>query len=57
MGISAIPWGQPVFEFGSKQSKKGSSSVFIPKGKIALVFLKNYWCFRKSINITTKWQP
>jgi len=39
---SAIPWDDLVTEFGLEQAKKGPSSIFSPKGKIALMFLKNY---------------
>jgi hypothetical protein len=39
---SAIPWDALVNEFGLKHSKKGPATTFSPKGKIALMFLKNY---------------
>lgn len=38
----AIAWDALVTEFGLKQSKKGPTTIFSPKGKIALMFLKNY---------------
>ena len=41
---SAIPWTDLVKEFGIKESIKGPSSYFSPKGKIALMFLKHYAC-------------
>lgn len=39
---TAIPWDDLVKEFGLKQAKKGPDSIFSPKGKIGLMFLKNY---------------
>jgi len=40
----AIPWDNLVKGFGIKESNKGPSSYFSPKGKIALMFLKHYAC-------------
>jgi len=39
---SAIPWNELVNALGLRSSKKGPSTIFSPKGKIALMFLKNY---------------
>ncbi len=38
----AIPWDDLVNSFGLKESKKGPASIFPPKGKLALMFLKHY---------------
>jgi len=38
----AIPWDELVKALRLQSSKKGPSSIFSPKGKIALMFLKNY---------------
>ena len=38
----AIPWDDLVKSLGLKPAKKGPLSIFSPKGKIALMFLKNY---------------
>ena len=38
----AVPWDDLVASFGLKESKKGPRSIFPPKGKLALMFLKNY---------------
>lgn len=38
----AIPWDDLVKVLGLKPGKKGPSSIFSSKGKIALMFLKNY---------------
>ena len=38
----AIPWDGLVITLGLKPAKKGPSSIFSSKGKIALMFLKNY---------------
>ena len=38
----AIPWDDLVKDFGIKESMKGPSSYFSPKGKLALMFLKHY---------------
>lgn len=38
----AIPWDELVKALGLRPSKKGPLSIFSPKGKIALMFLKNY---------------
>jgi hypothetical protein len=39
---SAIPWRQLVKSFNIKVHKKGPMSIFSPRGKLALMFLKNY---------------
>jgi hypothetical protein len=39
-----IPWDNLVKQFGLKNNAKGPSSIFSPRGKIALMFLKNYAC-------------
>ena len=39
---TAIPWEELVASFGVKESRKGPTSFFSPKGKIALMFLKHY---------------
>ena len=41
---SAIPWDALINSFGLKENKKGPQSIFSPKGKIALMFLKHYAC-------------
>jgi len=38
----AIPWDGLVEQFGIKQERKGPTTIFSPKGKVALMFLKNY---------------
>lgn len=38
----AVPWDDLVAAFRLKEAKKGPSSIFSPKGKLALMFLKNY---------------
>lgn len=38
----AIPWEDLVKVFGLKDSIKGPQSIFSPKGKLALMFLKHY---------------
>ena len=37
-----IPWDALVQSFGLSDAKKGPSSIFSPKGKLALMFLKHY---------------
>ncbi len=39
---NAIPWDEMVKTFGLRDHKKGPVSQFSPRGKIALMFLKNY---------------
>lgn len=39
-----IPWDDLVRVFKLKESKKGPDSIFSPRGKIALMFLKHYAC-------------
>ena len=38
----AIPWVELVKAFKIKDSRKGPSCIFSPRGKLALMFLKNY---------------
>lgn len=38
----SIPWQELVSAFGLKENKKGPDGIFSPRGKIALMFLKNY---------------
>lgn len=38
----AVPWEDTVAALGIKEAKKGPKSIFSPKGKIALMFLKHY---------------
>lgn len=38
----AIPWQALIKTLGLKDSKKGPQSIFSPRGKIALMFLKHY---------------
>jgi hypothetical protein len=38
----SIPWGELVEEFKLKGSVKGPESIFSPRGKLALMFLKHY---------------
>ncbi len=40
--FASIPWGNLVRQFGLKKFRKGPQSIFCPRGKIALMFLKNY---------------
>ena len=40
--FEAIPWRNLVSQFGLKEYHKGPQSIFCPRGKIALMFLKNY---------------
>jgi len=37
-----IPWDNLVEAFGLSNSKKGPATIFSPKGKLALMFLKHY---------------
>jgi len=39
---TSIPWDELVECFGLKEKKKGPQSIFSPRGKIALMFLKHY---------------
>lgn len=39
---TAIPFAELVKHFKIKESKKGTKTIFSPKGKIALMFLKHY---------------
>ena len=38
----AVPWEDMVTALGLMEAKKGPKSIFSPKGKIALMFLKHY---------------
>jgi len=38
----AIPWNELVKNFGLRKYNKGPESISCPKGKLALMFLKNY---------------
>lgn len=38
----AIPWKELVSTFGLKEKRRGRPYLFSPKGRIALMFLKNY---------------
>jgi hypothetical protein len=38
----AVPWDELVRSFDLEESKKGPRSIFSPRGKLALMFLKNY---------------
>ena len=40
----ALPWQDLVTAFKLKSNNKGPDSIFSPRGKIALMFLKNYSC-------------
>jgi hypothetical protein len=40
----AIPWNELVKVLGLKDSIKGPQSIFSPRGKLALMFLKHYAC-------------
>lgn len=40
----AIPWQELVNTLGLKDASKGKSSIFSPRGKLALMFLKHYAC-------------
>jgi len=40
----SIPWDNLVKSFGLKEKVKGPDCIFSPKGKLALMFLKNYTC-------------
>ena len=39
---ASVPWDELVKSFGLKSSVKGPTSIFSPRGKLALMFLKNY---------------
>ena len=41
MVYTALPWDRLVDGFGLKEHKKGPRSIFSPRGKIALMFLKH----------------
>ena len=40
----ALPWKALVKTFGLGQNKRGPKSIFSPRGKIALMFLKHFAC-------------
>lgn len=40
----AIPWDILVTTFGLQESSKGPSTIFSPRGKLALMILKHYSC-------------
>jgi hypothetical protein len=40
----AIPWDSLVTTFGLQESSKGPSTIFSPRGKLALMLLKHYSC-------------
>ena len=40
----AIPWKDLVIAFKLKESTKGPTCLFSPRGKLALMFLKHYAC-------------
>ena len=39
---ASIPWSELVWSLGLSESEKGRDSIFSPRGKVALMFLKNY---------------
>lgn len=39
---TSVPWAEMVKQFGLVENRKGPQSIFSPKGKIALMFLKHY---------------
>lgn len=41
---TAIPWDELVSVFNIKESTRGTTNYFSPKGKLALMFLKHYAC-------------
>lgn len=41
---ASLPWEELAKQFCIKESGKGQRSLFSPKGKIALMFLKHYAC-------------
>lgn len=57
----SIPWDSMVKTFGLSDSAKGPKSIFSPKGKIALMFLKHYGCCSdkrliEQLNGNLEWQ-
>lgn len=57
----AIPWDSLVSSFGILDTTKGPNSIFSPKGKIALLFLKHYGCCSdkrliEQLNGNIEWQ-
>jgi len=56
-----VPWDSLVRSFGLSDSAKGPDSIFSPKGKIALMFLKHYGCCSdrrliEQLNGNLEWQ-
>lgn len=41
---TAIPWEMMVSTFDLQEARKGPSTIFSPRGKLALMFLKHYAC-------------
>lgn len=57
----AIPWEALVSGFGLKETSRGPDSIFSPKGKLALMFLKHYGCCSdkrliQQLNGNLEWQ-
>lgn len=57
----AIPWDELVSSFGLMDSNMGPTSIFSPKGKLALMFLKHYGCCSdrrliEQLNGNLEWQ-
>ena len=57
----AIPWDELVGSFGLMDSNKGPTSIFSPRGKLALMFLKHYGCCSdkrlvEQLNGNLEWQ-
>lgn len=44
MIYGALPWQELVASLAIEESKKGPECIFSPRGKVALMFLKNYCC-------------
>ena len=42
--FNAIPWTKLAKQFGLEEHHKGPQCIFSPRGKLALMFLKNYSC-------------
>src|SRR5690606_8603932 len=57
----AVPWDELVRSFDLEESKKGPRSIFSAKGRLALMFLKNYSGFSdrklmEQLNGNLDWQ-
>lgn len=57
----AVPWGELVSAFKLEEPKKGPRSIFSAKGKLGLMFLKNYSGFSdrklmEQLNGNLDWQ-